>query len=114
MSFSGSWTNSQLHAALILLTETYYKNDIDLALHFLRSLIEGKAWPMMVINSNRKYWMDDIDDKDLAEHLREEQSNTTREGLIRFLQSKPEGKILTQKLLENGYVKFGVKDYKEK
>lgn len=55
MSFSGSWTNSQLHAALILLTGTYYKNDIDLALHFLRSFIEGKAWPMMVINSNRKY-----------------------------------------------------------
>jgi hypothetical protein len=72
--------------------------------------------------------MDDIDDKDLAEHLREELSNTTREGLIRFcrgqqqhiellnqlLQSKPEGKILTQKLLENGYVNFGVEDYKEK
>jgi len=72
--------------------------------------------------------MDDIDDKDLAEHLREELSNTTREGLMRFcigqqqhiellnqlLQSKPEGKILTQKLLENGYVKFGVEDYKEK
>tara|TARA_R110000868_G_scaffold103473_3_gene284952 strand:- start:2752 stop:2970 length:219 start_codon:yes stop_codon:yes gene_type:complete len=72
--------------------------------------------------------MDDIDDKDLAEHLREELSNTAREGLIRFcmgqqqhiallnqlLQSKPEGKILTQKLLENGYVKFGVEDYKEK
>ena len=55
MSFSGSRTNSQLHAALILLTETYYKNDIDLALHFLRSFIEGKAWSMMVVNSNRKY-----------------------------------------------------------
>lgn len=76
--------------------------------------------------------MDDIDDKDLAEHLREVLSevlsNATREGLIRFcmgqqqhiallnqlLQSKPEGKILTQKLLENGYVNFGVEDYKEK
>ena len=72
--------------------------------------------------------MDDIDDKDLAEHLREALSHATREGLMRFcmgqeqhiallnqlLQSKPEGKILTQKLLENGYVKFGVEDYKEK
>jgi hypothetical protein len=72
--------------------------------------------------------MDDIDDKDLAEHLREALSNATREGLMRFcmgqeqhiallnqlLQSKPEGKILLQKHHENGDVEFGVEDYKEK
>ena len=71
--------------------------------------------------------MDDINHKYFANLLKEELSNSTKEGLIKFclgqqqqiilltqlLQCKPEGKILLQKHHENGDVEFNVGDYTE-
>lgn len=71
--------------------------------------------------------MDDINHKDFADLLKEELTNTTKKGLIKFclgqqqqiilltqlLQCKPEGKILLQKHHENGDVEFDVGDYIE-